>query len=412
MTTRLAIVASHPVQYYAPWFRLLAATPRLDLQAFYLWDFGVDRGGGGKVDEKFGVGVTWDVPLLSGYIHEFVPNAAADAGTHRFGGLHNPDLGARLAAFDPDAVLVFGYAYRSLVRLLTVDRVRHPALRRAKWLFRGDSHDLGGRPGGMKKALKRRLAAAAFARFDRFLAVGEANAEYFVARGVSADRVHHAPHCVDNARFAAASTPAAGAELRANLDISSDAAVVLFAGKFEPKKDPLGVVRAFLVADVPRSMLMMVGSGELEADLQAAAGNDARVRFLGFRNQTEMPAAYAAADLLALPSVGRSETWGLAVNEAFACGTPAIVSDRVGCGPDLVSGRESGLVVPAGDADALADAFRSVLTDRPRLAEWGENARRVITEYSYEAARDGLLETLVAEGLRPAGAETLIAVAD
>ena len=386
---RLAVVASHPVQYYAPWFRLLADTPGLDVRVYYLWDFGVDRGGGKKTDAGFGVGVAWDLPLLEGYEHEFVPNAARDPGTHRFAGLDNPTLGRRLAAFAPDAVLVFGYAYKTLQRLIWLDRPRGAPL-----LFRGDSHDLAGRGASLKERLKRRLTAATFGRFDGFLAVGKANAEYFRARGVPGGRIAFAPHCVDNARFAAAGTREAGAALRAELGLPADAAVALFAGKFEPKKDPVGVVRAFRTADVPNSALLLVGAGALGDAARAAAGGDERVRFLGFRNQTAMPAAYAAADLLVLPSVGRSETWGLCVNEAFACGTPAIVSDRVGCGPDLVDGRDTGAVVPAGDTPALAAALRSALSDRETLRRWGANAREVVAGYSYEAARNGLLTAL------------------
>ncbi len=78
----------------------------------------------------------------------------------------------------------------------------------------------------------------------------------------------------------------------------------------------------------------------------------------GFQNQTELPAWYAAADVLVLPSDG-GETWGLVVNEALACGTPAVVSDAVGCAPDLALDRDpgrTGAVFAVGDPAALADA--------------------------------------------------------
>ena len=396
---RLAVVASHPVQYYAPWFRLLADTPGLGVRVFYLWDFGVDRGGGKQTDAGFRVGVTWDLPLLEGYEHEFVPNAAREPGTHRFAGLDNPSLGRRLAAFAPDAVLVFGYAHKALQRLIWLDRVQIPALRRARWLFRGDSHDLAGRGASFKERskerLKRRLTAAAFGRFDGFLAVGKANAEYFRARGVPGGRIAFAPHCVDNARFAAEGSPAAGSgaaggtrhtRRRRRRPVRRQVRAEEGPGRCGPGLP--GGRRAGV------GFLLLVGAGALGDAVRAAAGGDARVRFLGFRNQTEMPAAYAAADLLVLPSVGRSETWGLCVNEAFACGTPAIVSDRVGCGPDLVDGRATGAVVPAGDTPALAAALRTALSDRETLNRWGRNARGVVAGYSYEAARDGLLTAL------------------
>ena len=109
---RLAVVTSHPVQYYAPWFRFLAATGRYDLRVFYLWDGGVRA----RHDPGFGHTVRWDVPLLDGYAHEFVPNTSARPGTAHFFGLRNPGLPARLGAFDPHAALVVGYNYLSFVR--------------------------------------------------------------------------------------------------------------------------------------------------------------------------------------------------------------------------------------------------------------------------------------------------------
>ena len=91
---RLAIVLSHPTQYYSPWFRWLRAHTTLAFRVFYLWDAGVRA----TRDPQFGATFAWDVDLLSGYEAEVVPNRSRDPGTHRFGGLSNPTLRARLAA--------------------------------------------------------------------------------------------------------------------------------------------------------------------------------------------------------------------------------------------------------------------------------------------------------------------------
>jgi hypothetical protein len=91
---RLAIVLSHPVQYYSPWFRWLRAHTALEFRVFYLWEFGVTA----QRDPQFGATFQWDVDLLAGYDSEFVPNVARDPGTHHFRGLDNPQLTARLAA--------------------------------------------------------------------------------------------------------------------------------------------------------------------------------------------------------------------------------------------------------------------------------------------------------------------------
>src|SRR5215212_3627977 len=125
---RLGVVLSHPTQYYSPWFRWLAANTALDLRVFYLWEFGVAA----QRDRQFGATFKWDVDLLSGYAHEFVPNIARDPGTHHFGGLRNPQLTARLAAWNPSAILLFGYKWSAHLRTIFWARRRRIPL-----LFRG-----------------------------------------------------------------------------------------------------------------------------------------------------------------------------------------------------------------------------------------------------------------------------------
>jgi glycosyltransferase involved in cell wall biosynthesis len=98
--------------------------------------------------------------------------------------------------------------------------------------------------------------------------------------------------------------------------------------------------------------LVFVGDGEL-ADSVAEAARGQRVAMLGFVNQARMPAALGLGDVFAL--VSGFEQWGLAVNEAMACGLLPVVSDRVGCAPDLVEG--VGETFPAGDVRALAAAL-------------------------------------------------------
>ena len=118
------------------------------------------------------------------------------------------------------------------------------------------------------------------------------------------------------------------------------------------------------------------------------------VTFAGFLNQSEIPKAYVAADCLVLPS-DSGETWGLVVNEAMACGIPAIVSDHVGCGPDLVIEGETGGVFPLGDIDALAHKIAHFASDADRLKAMGKEAqRRVMTYYSVDRAVEGTLAAI------------------
>lgn len=381
---RLAVVISHPTQYYGPWFRQIAAVPDLELRVFYLWDFGVAD----RIDRQFGRCVRWDTDLLSGYPHEFVPNLSRNPGTHHFRGLHNPTLGASLRAFAPDAILVFGYAYRTHLSLF----LRRPA----PLIFRGDSHLLGRpRPSWPRRVLLSRL----FARCASVTYTGLANRDYFRAFGVPEARLHFAPHCVDAARFAR--TPLVErdtAALRQRLDLG-DRRVVLFAGKFLPAKQPLGLLEAFIALAPRDAALVFAGDGEQRAELEAraAAHPGCIVRFMPFANQSEMPARYALADLFVLPSRGLYETWGLAVNEAMHLGVPCLVSDRVGCQRDLVSDGETGWVFPAAQPGALAATLGRALRELPVDAA-GRRQRVIarVSQYTYPQATAGLLRALAA----------------
>src|SRR4051794_22884411 len=108
--TSVAIITTHPIQYNAPWFRLLAQQPNIRLKVFYTWS---QSQKGPKFDPGFGKTIEWDIPLLDGYDHEFVENIASDPGSHHFRGIDNPTLKERVNNFHPDAIVVIGWAYKS-----------------------------------------------------------------------------------------------------------------------------------------------------------------------------------------------------------------------------------------------------------------------------------------------------------
>ena len=383
---RLAIVLSHPVQYYSPWFRWLRAHTALDFRVFYLWEFGVSA----QRDPQFGTTFQWDVDLLGGYESEFVPNRARSPGTHHFRGLDNPALTARLAAWRPGAVLLFGYNWLSHQRVLWWARRRGLPL-----LLRGDSHLLGrGAPPWPQRTLLRLL----FRQFSAITYVGQANRDYYTALGVPAQKLFFAPHSVDNTRFdpAAAGNPRTAAALREQLGLSGKR-IVLFAGKFTPGKQPVELLRAFLTVATPDDALVFVGDGAEKTRLEeiARAHPAAHVRFLPFANQSEMPARYLLADFFALPSRGSYETWGLAVNEAMHLGIPCLVSDLVGCQRDLVLPGETGWVFSAADPAALATTLQQALrAHSEELARLRHLGAATIARYTYEQTTAGLLQAL------------------
>lgn len=387
---RLAVVTTHPVQYYAPWFRSLAAAGRLDLKVFYLWDANADQ----RPDPGFGHAVRWDVPLLDGYEHEFVPNISAQPGTASFLGIRNPALGVQLASFQPDAALLVGYNYPSFLRLIFA---RWPGRPPFPLIFRGDSHRLFPRRDSLRERLRRKLIAAVFRRFAAVLFVGKANRDYFRWHGVPDERLFFAPHAVDNDRFTAEPDVVRqkATAWRRSLGVPDERSLIVFAGKLEDKKRPLDLLEAFeRLGPSSGASLLFVGAGPLENTLRTRAAGTPNVYFAPFQNQTEMPRTYAAADLFVLPSYGSGETWGLAINEALCLARPVIVSDLVGCAADLVEPGRNGLVFPAGNVDALADALREALSDRERLTRWGEEGQRLVARYGYAQASRGLFEAM------------------
>jgi glycosyltransferase involved in cell wall biosynthesis len=383
---KIAIVTSHPIQYYAPWFRYLANTAGLSLRVFYLWDFGITR----QVDVGFQQALQWDIPLLEGYESEFVSNVSANPGTSHFWGLQNPSLVQRVRAYQPDAVLMIGYNYASLYRFLLTWNHRQIPL-----IFRGDSHRLLPTT-STKEWLRRQVISTIYRQFTACLYVGKANYDYFRYHQVAPERLFFAPHAVDNDRFFAQTETAKQDAIawKQTLGIPSQHQVVLFVGKLEAKKRPLDLLQAFLQANLDQVSLLFVGSGELQDQLKNQAANHPHIHFATFQNQTQMPRVYAIADVVVLPSHGGDESWGLAINEAMCMARAVIVSSHVGCARDLVHPHHNGLVFPSGDVSALTICLQTAFSDRQRLANWGAESRRIISGYSYAAATQGLQQAL------------------
>jgi glycosyltransferase involved in cell wall biosynthesis len=383
---KLAIIISHPIQYYAPWFQYLANCKDLDLRVFYLWNFGVIQ----QIDQGFKQSIQWDLPLLEGYVSEFVPNVSHRPGTYHFWGLNNPSLLARVQAYAPSAVLLMNYNYVSCYRFLLQWNSSCTPL-----LFRGDSHRLFP-SAGLKEWAKQKIIAQIFRRFQACLYVGKANYEYFKTHGVQTHQLFCSPHSVDNKRFFAQGETAHQDAIpwKQSLGIPEDHAVILFAGKFEPKKRPLDLLHAYLSSNLDKVSLLLVGAGSLEETLKSEASSHRHIYFAPFQNQTLMPRTYAAADLVVLPSYSPQETWGLVVNEAMCLSRPVIVSTHVGCAQDLVHPRENGLIFAAGEVDTLTAALREAFSDRDRLRQWGAASRTIVSNYSYTQATQGLMQAL------------------
>lgn len=344
----LGIVTSHPIQYQAPLFRALAE--RLDLTVY----FAHQATGKDQAEAGFDIDFDWDTNLTQGFRHTFLDNVSRRPSITRFGGCDTPAIGRILAADKVDAVAVYGWHFKSYLQAARAGRMLGIPV-----MVRSDSHLANPRP--LAKRIVKAVVLPVFLRqFDMFLPTGTRSAEYLRRYRVPESCIRIVPYCIDVDAFASAARRARAdrERLRREFGAAEGERIVLFVGKLIALKEIPTLIDAIarLVASGQTVRLVLVGSGPLAGELAAMA--DARslpVTFVGFVNQTRMPEVYAAADILALPS--SSETWGLAVNEAFACGVPAIVSDRVGCGPDMVTEGMTGSIVPVGDVLRLAEAI-------------------------------------------------------
>jgi len=381
---KLAIVTTHPIQYYAPVFQLLQQRGQIAIKVFYTWgDTSVK-----KHDPGFGKVIDWDMPLLDGYPFEWVNNTATNPGSHHFKGIVNPDLIAQINAWQPGAVLVFGWAYHSHLKAIRYFKNKLPVY------FRGDSTLLDEQT-GIRSILKGILLKWIYRHIDHAFYVGTNNKAYFKKYGLKNDQLSFAPHAIDNNRFSVDRMPEA-LQLRQDLNINKDEILVLFAGKLEDKKSPLLLLDAFLLLNEPHVHLLFVGDGLLETVLRSEAKEHKRIHFMGFQNQSYMPVVYQACDLFCLPSKGPGETWGLAVNEAMACGKAVLVSDKCGCAINLVT-NANGIIFKSDDITDLRSALKTLITDKEKLNEYGNQSKILVDTWSFVHIANAIEKIIINE---------------
>jgi glycosyltransferase involved in cell wall biosynthesis len=389
---RVAHLVSHPIHYFAPLYRELAWRPEIDLTVHFYSDAPLR----GALDPQFGRPVAWDAPLLDGYAYRFAARASrtpARASNAR----PQLDVVGDVVRGGYDVVWAHGYAHATTWLAMFAAHTRG-----ARLLVRDEQTLLHERPWHRRFAKTialRQLYARSYGLY-----IGEENRRFMLANGMRAERMFASRYCVDNAYFQARArelAPQRG-ELRAAFGIDDEAPVVLFAGKLIDKKQPLRLIEAFAsVRAGQECWLLMAGDGAQRADCEALVSRMGvpGVRFAGFLNQSELPRAYAAADVFVLPSK-LNETWGLVVNEAMNFGLPVVVTDKVGCAADLVRPSENGIVVAHDRTDELAQTIASLVGDVGMRRAYGARSRQIVSAYSIEAAADGIVAACTAQEAR------------
>lgn len=387
---RLAYLVSHPIQYQAPLLARISSEPGIDLTVLFCSDLSVRE----YQDAEFNASFKWDVPLLEGYQYEFLPALGAKNRLSYWRpfttGLHHWIHPSRI-----DALWVHGWGYFSHLRAILLAKAQGIPV-----LLRGES-TLNIRPANDLKRTVRELALRRIVNAaDACLAIGSWNREFYAHYGAQASRIFSMPYAVDNLFFRARCEAAAQhrESLRQSLGLDAGRPIILYASKMTKRKRALDLMGAYIKlavdGDEPHPYLLFIGDGELKTELQQRTHDTGwnSIHFLGFKNQTELPAYFDLCDVFVLPSF--AEPWGLVINEVMNAGRAVIISDEVGCGPDLVKHGENGWIFKAGDVEALSAGLRSVLSRPDHTRALGDRSRDIIGNWGFEQDVEGLKQAL------------------
>jgi len=374
---KLAVIITHPIQYYAPLFKLLSERNKIQIKVFYTWEQAKEK----VFDKKFGKEIKWDIPLLEGYDYIFVKNISKNPGSGSFKGVVNPTLNSEIEKWKADAILVFGWNHHSHFKAMRYFKGKIPVY------FRGDSTLLDEKK-DVKTFLRRLWLSFVYKYVDFAFYVGQNNKKYFLKHNLKEKQLIFAPHAIENERFfdKEGVYKNKAVEWREKLKIKDKDIVFLFVGKFEKKKNPLLLIE--IAKYFPEYKILFVGNGELETEMKQKAGKN--VLFLSFQNQTQMPVIYRLANVYVLPSVF-NETWGLAVNEAMACEKAILVSDKVGCAVDLVKNNENGFIFKSNNLEDLKEKIKLFENN---YTNFGKKSFEIIKKWSFDEIAKAIEDNL------------------
>lgn len=387
----LAYLVSHPIQYQAPLLREIAALPDVSLKVFFCSDFSVQQ----YVDDEFGHTVQWDTPLLEGYEYEFLPALGKRSQIGRFSPFVY-GMTHRLKKGNFKALWVHGWFHWS--HIWAILAAKHMGLR---VFVRGETNLHTDTSGLLKSVVKERFLRWLFSKVDGFFAIGTWNREFYLHYGVAPEQIYHMPYTVDNYFFQSMGNKVSKnrEEFRSSLGLEGGRPIILYASKLTKRKRAMDLLEAYgrLVSRVspnPSPYLLFVGDGEWREVVQKRAIElgMTSVRFLGFKNQTELPAYYDICDIFVLPS--ENEPWGLVINEVMSIGRAVIlVSDQVGCGVDLVRNGMNGFIFRTGDIHDLEQVLVKALKE-VSSAKVTEANDEIIKNWSFDQCIAGLRKAL------------------
>lgn len=376
---KLGIFISHPIHYQTPLYQLLAKQSGIKTKVYFYSRYGAEK----YFDPQFQKEVILDTGLLNGYTYEFLKNQGRQKGFNFFSFM-NWGIPRIIKSNKFDAVLINSWSYFSdWLVILAAILFRTSILIRAENPYNQEIF----KPLWKRLIKKILLGKLIFPRFRTFLYIGQENKKFYQYYGVPERKLFFAPYCVDNEKFSQAYQELLPKRnvLRQALGISPETVVVLSLGsKLIQKKRQFDLLKAYESVPQGNKALIFLGDGELRHLIEQyiKEKNIPNVFLVGFQPQAKIPEFYAMADIAVLPS-GEGETWGLMVNEAMNFSLPIIVSDMVGCGPDLVKHSENGFIFPLGDTEKLREYMMDIVGDNKKRREFGSVSSHIVDRYLY-----------------------------
>jgi glycosyltransferase involved in cell wall biosynthesis len=290
-----------------------------------------------------------------------------------------------LKKFSPEAIICGGYNYVASWQALMW------ALRcRVRFILWSESNAQDER--GQRKPVEF-LKAHFRKRCDGFVVPGRSAFEYLRLLGAPAERIFAAPNAVDNTFFAAQAEGVKRQPAAFREKLGLPRRFILFVGRLVPEKGVFELLEAYAKLESglrTEVWLVFAGDGVSREELTQLAKRiePGVVCFPGFAQREDLAGLYALAETLVLPT--HSDTWGLVVNEAMACGLPIIVSNVAGCAADLVEDGWNGYVVPPRDSEKLSVAINALVRQPELKQRMSARSSERIRNYTPEACADGL----------------------
>ncbi|MEA3489028.1 MAG: glycosyltransferase family 4 protein [Candidatus Omnitrophota bacterium] len=386
---KIAFLCSHVIQYLDPLFKKVSSHPEIDLTVFYYSKEGLER----YKDREFGVELKWDRKLLDGYKYKFLKNFSPLQRVHNYFKYINIGVVTEIVKGGFDAVIIYGYGW-----FISWAAWVSAVISGTPIIFLGETNVLRSKhENSAKKKIKDKLLKIFFSRCGSVFYLGKKNREFYECLGVSSEKLFHWPYTVDNDFFIknANRYRSRGDNIKKQYSIPADKVIIFFSGKLIEKKCPLDLIMAYeKMNSRDKVALVFAGDGPLRGDMEVyIRTNDlSDVYLLGFLNQTELAKVYAIADIFAFPS--SFEPWGLSLNEAMCYSLPAVVSDEITAGYDLIKDSDNGFIFKSGDIDTLCDRLENLVRDEELRKKTGQRSFEIISSWDYKKDIEGLLAAM------------------